>query len=209
MTSEKVYKILISMILKMTGRFMDINFEDDDDEEDSDFEEDEEEKEIEEKPTPKPKMSRRTSSPKSTSSKKTFKKFKPKSTPCEAGKLFNPATGNCIADTAPNRKRLGLEPKMTEKKETKKKIAKSPKKKNSQSSCKSIGKLYNPVTGNCIADTASNRRKVLGKSPTKNPAEITKNSPRSCKKMGKLYNPGTGNCIADTLPNRRKITSGK
>nr|WRJ69919.1 ankyrin repeat domain-containing protein [Oceanusvirus sp.] len=68
--------------------------------------------------------------------------------------LYNPKTGNCIKDTAANRKRLGVKKKCTEK---------SP--------------LLNPKTGRCLKDTAANRKK-LGLKETKKTKE-SKHRPRS------------------------------
>ncbi len=76
---------------------------------------------------------------------------------CKAqGKICNKKTGNCIKDTAANRKRLG----MVEKKGVKAKRAEKVSKKCTQKECKAQGKICNKKTGNCIKDTAANRKRL-------------------------------------------------
>jgi len=79
------------------------------------------------------------------------------------------------------------------------------------------GKIYNPVTGNCIANTKANRDRIAATAPKKSaaaPKRASKSASRksakrsSAKKTcpeGKILNPATGRCILDNPANRAKV----
>ena len=61
--------------------------------------------------------------------------------------------------------------------------------------CKSVGKLYNSVTGRCLKDTPANRKKVG--------MQLAPKGPKTCP-AGKILSK-TGRCVNDTPVNRKKL----
>ncbi len=61
--------------------------------------------------------------------------------------------------------------------------------------CKSVGKLYNSVTGRCLKDTPANRKKVG--------MQLAPKGPKTCP-AGKILSK-TGRCVKDTPANRKKL----